>query len=182
MNSFASLSIKRAAVLEKEKDRYLIISHTGEKKIVAASTAADAVEISGFKDVKRVANLAYEAEQILEKGVLANLDETFETRITLEEELIEFNTADLLDEARDEEAFVEYNLIEFAALNHVEASKPEIAIAPEPESVASIEAEPVVEQPEPKPVQIIDAPVEHPLQQSEKQLSEADVEALLKPE
>lgn len=194
---FSSLAIKRATIQQKEKDKYLVLQRGGERKIVAASSASDAVEISGYKDVKKVINLAFEFEQILEKGALADTDETFLTRTTLEEALTEFYTADLLDEKSDEVAFVECDMIEFASLNHVAPKDIPVMFEAEPEPAppppeATVTAQ-QVEAAEPPPaapeapeakkqVEIIDAPVEHPLQETDKQLSQEEIEALLNPE
>lgn len=189
---FSSLAIKRANIQQKEKDKYLVLQRGGERKIVAASSASDAVEISGYKDVKKVINLAFEFEQILEKGALADTDESFMTSTTLEEVLSEFYTADLLNEESDEAAFVECDMIEFATLNHTEPKeipetfkgKAELEEVPAVQQVEAAEPPPAApETPEAqKQVEIIDAPVEHPLQESEKKLSQEEIEALLNPE
>lgn len=185
---FASLAIKRATIQQKEKDRYLVLRYNGDRKVVAADSAADAVEISGFKDIRKVINLAFEFDQILEKGALAATDETFLTRTTLEEALTEFYTADLLDEETQEDSFIECDMLEFAALNHIHPEEipsvipaEPVPLQPEQEQVKAAQEPEKTEEPK-KQVEIIDAPVEHPLQETEKQLSQEEIEALLKPE
>lgn len=178
---FASLSIPRATLINKEKDRYLVIRGNGEKMVLEAASAAEAVEKSGIRDARKVVNLAYEAEQILEKGVLGASGEKMETRITLEEELPAFQVADLLEEESEDEAFVEFDLVEFSKLSHQgapriaepEAEIPAVAAAPEPVIETAV-AEPA------KQIEIIDAPVEHGLQPAGKHLTPEEVEALLK--
>lgn len=188
---FASLSIPRVSLINKETDRYLIVRANGEKVALDASSAAEAIEKSGITDARRVVNLAFETDQILEKGVLGASGEKVETRITLEEELVEFHVADLLEKESEAEAFVEFDLSELSKLSHQGAPRirePEVEI---PAPAAAFEPMPMIMTEEPaavapesqlsaNPVEIIDVPLDHTLQPSEKHLTAEEVEALLK--